>query len=61
MATSHLRRLNLSLDQARSVTDYHQSYANTTGRDLESNRGKPESVGKMPTARNGRTRNGSSR
>jgi hypothetical protein len=36
MATSHLIKLDLSLDQARSATDYHESYANTTGRDLES-------------------------
>jgi hypothetical protein len=35
MATAHLRRLRLDPEQAQSVTDYLESYANTTGRELE--------------------------
>jgi hypothetical protein len=35
MATAHLRRLSLDPEQAQSVTDYLESYANTTGRELE--------------------------
>ena len=35
MATAHLQRLRLNPEQAQSVTDYLESYANTTGRELE--------------------------
>lgn len=36
MALQHLERLRLDPEQARSVTDFLESYANTTGRELES-------------------------
>lgn len=35
MAVHHLERLRLSPERARSVTDFFESYANTTGRELE--------------------------